>query len=158
MGQFIIQKRKDNVLVIGNYFIDDETMDKIVEDKESLLAFVQFPKTGYRYCASTKDLLEDTVKTYIIDPSGLKWLHENRPDVKVISIFFDLPEDIIKERALKRGDKLEAIEARLDSEREMFDEFAKSKIYDARIDTNDTRENVNNKIRKVLEDFGINPL
>ena len=139
-----------------HYFISDEEMDKIVADKESLLAFVQFPKTGYRYCASVKDLSENVVKTYIIDPSGLQWLRDNRPDVKVISIFFDLSEDIIKERALKRGDKLDAIENRLDSEREMFDEFALSGNYDVRIDTNDTPDNVNAKIIKALGDFGIN--
>lgn len=138
-----------------HYFVNDKQMDEIVANKESLLAFVQFPKTGYRYCASTKDLSDDTVKTYIIDPLGLQWLRDNRPDVKVVSIFFDLPEDIIKERALKRGDNLKDIETRLDSEREMFDIFALNGEYDVRIDTNDTPENVKVKIKEALEEFGI---
>lgn len=138
-----------------HYFVNDEEMDKIVADKDSLLAFVQFPKTGYRYCVSTKDISDGTIKTYIIDPIGLKWLRENRPDVKVISIFFELSEDIIKERALKRGDNIDAIEKRLDSEREMFDEFARNQEYDVRIDTNDTPEAVNNAIAAALKLFGI---
>lgn len=141
-----------------HYFVDDAVMDKIVEDRESLLAFVQFPKTGYRYCATTQDLADDAVKTYIIDPTGLQWLRDNRPDVKVFSIFFDLPEDIIRERALRRGDKPEAIEARLDSERKMFDAFSGSRDYDVRIDTNDTPKNVNRQIRKALGKFGMIPL
>lgn len=141
-----------------HYFINDAQMDEIVKDEASMLAFVQFPKTGYRYCASTRDLKDGATMTYIIDPSGLQWLKDHRPDVKVISLFFDLPEEIIKERALKRGDNLIDIEARLDSEREMFDSFKNSGVYDVRIDTDDTPDNVNQKIREALEKFDIMPL
>lgn len=138
-----------------HYFVDDAKMDEIVSDKESLLAFVQFPKTGYRYCASIRDLSDNVTKTYIIDPSGLQWLRDNRPDVKVISMLFELPEDIIKQRALKRGDNIIDIEKRLDSEREMFDTFALGNDYDIKINTNDVPDNVHEKIVKELDNFGI---
>ena len=38
-----------------HYFVSDVEMDDIVREENELLAFVRFPKTGYRYCASTKD-------------------------------------------------------------------------------------------------------
>lgn len=135
-----------------HYFINDLQMDKLLEDEESILAFVQFPKTGYRYCASTKGLSDNTIRTYIIDPSGLEWLKANRTDVKVISIFFDLSEDIIIQRALGRGDKLKDIESRLDSERKMFEDFS---TYDVKINTNDTVEHVQTKVKHALKQFGI---
>lgn len=134
-----------------HYFVSDETMDEITSDKDSLLAFVQFPKTGYRYCASTKDLDDGDVKTYIIDPSGLEWLKQNRPDVKVVSVYFKLPEDIIRERALKRGDDPADIEKRLDSERTMFSEFENAGEYDIEICTDDTPENIQTKLDEFLE-------
>lgn len=121
---------------LEHYFINDERMDEIVKDEASMLAFVQFPKTGFRYCATTADLEEDAIRTYIIDPSGLAWLKSHRPDVEIFSIFLDLDEETIRERALGRGDKLEDIEERLESEREMFKDFAESKAYDVRIETN----------------------
>lgn len=141
-----------------HYFVNDEEMDEIVKDETSILAFVQFPKTGYRYCASTKNLKDGSVMTYIIDPSGLQWLKDHRPDVNVISLFFDLSEDVIRERALNRGDNMKDIDARLDSEREMFDTFKESKKYDVCINTDDTPENVNEKIREALKAFDIMPL
>ena len=136
---------------VEHHFVNDEEMDKIVADKESILAFVQFPKTGFRYCATTSDLEEDAIRTYIIDPSGLQWLKNNRPDVEVVSIFFDLDEEIIRKRAMLRGDKMEDIEKRLNSEREMFSNFAASGNYDSRINTNDAPDHINAKIMSVLD-------
>ena len=138
---------------VEHHFVNDEEMDKIVADKESMLAFVQFPKTGYRYCATTSDLEESAIRTYIIDPSGLQWLKNHRPDVEVVSIFFDLDEDIIRKRAMMRGDKAEDIEKRLNSEREMFADFAASGNYDFRIDTNDTPDHINTEIMRVLNEM-----
>lgn len=134
-----------------HYFVTDEEMDNIVAGG-GLLAFVQFPKTGYRYCSSANSLEDGEIKTYALDPSGLEWMKEHMPkDIKIVSIFFDLSEDIIKERALKRGDRLEDIEKRLDSEREMFDTFKANKGYDVIINTDNTRENVQKEIVKALE-------
>lgn len=140
---------------VEHYFVSEEKMDELVKDKANLLAFVQFPKTGHRYCASTSNLKGDEIKSYIIDPSGLKWLRENRPDVEVYSIYFHLDEGIIKERALSRGDREIDILARLESERAMFDKFDYDKEWDAKIYSHNTFSFVQQQLEAIMEIKGI---
>ena len=125
-------------------------MDAIVADKDNLLAFTQFPETGYRYCATTKSISDDTIMSYIIDPAGLDWLRDNRPDIKIISICTELEEDIIVQRAKKRGDNPDAIAARLSSESNMFDTFIKTGMYDAKIYTGESLNNIYMHVDAVL--------
>ena len=66
-----------------------------------------------------------------------------------------MPEDIIRERASSRGDKMEDIESRLDSEREMFNAFKDSGKYDAIIDTYKTEAEVKRRMGEVLSELGI---
>ena len=127
-----------------HYFISDEEMDKL-EKRDDILAWTQFDKTGIRYCASTKDLDDDGIYTYIIDPNGIKWLKEHyKGNAEIISLYFDLSETAIMRRALIRGDIREVIEERLDSEREQFDAFKESGKYDALIDSSKNIDDVHN--------------
>jgi len=145
---------------VEHYFIDNVQMDELVKDESKLLAFVEFKKTkgqtvGNRYCATSRDLSEDDVVSYVIDPNGIEWLKEHRSDVEVITIFLDLEETIIRERALKRGDKLDDINARLDSERDVFDTFAANLGYDERIYTGDALHIIYEKVDNILSKYGI---
>ena len=140
-----------------HYFISDEEMDKL-EKRDDILAWTQFDKTGIRYCASTKDLDDDGIYTYIIDPNGIKWLKEHyKGNAEIISLYFDLSETAIMRRALIRGDIREVIEERLDSEREQFDAFKESGKYDALIDSSKNIDDVHKQLRWHLAINGIEP-
>ena len=73
------------------------------------------------------------------------------------NIFFTihLDENLIRERALKRGDKPELIEERLDSEREMFNTFYENHGYDECIDTNKSKEEIYAEIDSIFNKYGI---
>ena len=140
-----------------HYFISDEEMDKL-EKRDDILAWTQFDKTGFRYCASIKDLDDDGIYTYIIDPNGIKWLKEHyKGNAEIISLYFDLSETAIMRRALIRGDIREVIEERLDSEREQFDAFKESGKYDALIDSSKNIDDVHQQLRWHLAINGIGP-
>ena len=141
-----------------HYFITDTEMDAIIVDKDSLLAFTQFPETGYRYCATTKSISDDKVMSYIIDPAGLEWLRENRPDVRIIAICTELEDDMIIERAKNRGDDPEAIAARLSSESDMFDSFINTGSYNAKIYTGTSVEEIYEKVDSILSACNILPI
>ena len=140
-----------------HYFISDEEMDKL-EKRDDILAWTQFDKTGIRYCASTKDLDDDGIYTYIIDPNGIKWLKEHyKGNAEIISLYFDLSETAIMRRALIRGDIREVIEERLYSEREQFDAFKESGKYDALIDSSKNIDYIHQQLRWHLAINGIGP-
>lgn len=149
------EMRKGEVNGREHYFITKDEMSALLQEKDNILAYVKFPKTGIEYCASTYNITENQIRTYIIDPSGLDWLRKNRPDVKVISIYLHLDENLIRERALKRGDKPELIEERLDSEREMFNTFYENHGYDECIDTNKSKEEIYAEIDSIFNKYGI---
>ena len=140
-----------------HYFISDEEMDKL-EKRDDILAWTQFDNTCIRYCASTKDLDDDGIYTYIIDPNGIKWLKEHyKGNAEIISLYFDLSETAIMRRALIRGDIREVIEEHLDSEREQFDAFKESGKYDALIDSSKNIDDVHQQLRWHLAINGIGP-
>ena len=131
-----------------HWFVTPEEMDAIVADKDNLLAYTQFPQTGYRYCATTASLDICGWFTYIINPDGIAWMEEHRQDIYVIPIYVDLDEDTIRERARLRGDNAEAVEARLNSEREQFDSYKENQTWDYCIRTN-------RSVSEVMEDVDV---
>ena len=144
---------------VEHWFIDDAKMDEIMKDEAGVLAYTQFPKTGIRYCASMSMMSgDDEVISYIIDPPGVNWMKEHKSNVETIAIMFDLDENIILERAKGRKDKLEDVMKRLDSEREIFDDYKESKAYDCLIDTSVSKEGVMRQIDEFMRKCDINPL
>lgn len=118
-----------------HWFDTDEEFDKL--DRNKMFAYTKFPKTNYRYCTTLEDMKDD-VMTYIINPDGVKSLMESkkRMNFDFISIYCNCPIEVIRERAKKRGDKEELIDARIESEKEEFLNFYYKKGYDYCIDTN----------------------
>lgn len=117
-----------------HWFVTSGKMAELKQHPEELLAYTQFPKTGFEYCASTQYLNEDKVFSYILNPEGIEWLKEHRKDVDILEIGLEVPEDVIRERAISRGDDPEDVEERLDSERKQFDEYMQNnrdKVIDA---------------------------
>lgn len=135
-----------------HWFDTDEEFDKL--DRNKMFAYTKFPKTNYRYCTTIEDMKDD-VMTYIINPDGVKSLMESkkRIDFDFISIYCNCPIEVIRERAKKRGDKAELIEARIESEKEEFLDFYHKKGYDYCIDTNRPLADIYKDVDDILSKF-----
>lgn len=125
---------------IEHYFITTDEMEKLKEKPDQMLAYTKFPKTGYEYCASTSSLENDSVYSYILDPPGLEWMLKNRTDLDILVLPLNASELTIVEHAIVRGDDAQAIQDRIESEREIFNEFMKHA--DGVIDAEQTIEKV----------------
>lgn len=116
---------------VEHYFVSQEKIKEIMET-ESLIGYTKFPKTGIEYCATVESIPKG-VSTYIIDPKGFEYL-KRHCNIPYATLYVDLSEEKIIERALLRGDNKEKVLKRLDSERKMFDSFRDSKQYDYYVD------------------------
>ena len=117
---------------VQHYFRSKEDMQRILIE-ENVLAYTKFPKTGIEYCA-TMEALKEGISSYIVDPNGVKYFKDkiylSDEDIRYFTIFVDLDEELIIGRALQRGDDIDKVVERLDSERGMFDSFKDSCEYD----------------------------
>ena len=120
---------------VEHHFVSKEKLHEIMETKD-IVAYTKFPITEHEYC-STWDDLKGEFNTYIINPDGIRWFEEN-VDIEELyhySIYVDLDEETIISRALARGDDIEAIKSRLDSEREDMETFRDNREYDFIVST-----------------------
>ena len=107
-----------------HYFVNDEEMDKI-EKSGGIIAYTKNDVTGIRYCATT-DSIKSDIAIYIINPDGIRWFNENgTKDIDTYTIYVDCQEDTIRHRAYLRGDRIDTVEKRLNSERNEFNTFRK---------------------------------
>lgn len=85
---------------------------------------------GYHYWTTVDQLYENDL--YIIDYQGINTLKElNLPDIRLVTIFINTPDDIRKERALnKRGDNKIVFMKRDIAEREQFRTMLKNADFD----------------------------
>ena len=98
-------------------FISDEEYNAI-ESAGQIAAFTQIGP--YKYCCTIDQLYNNDV--YVIDPIGVQHLRElNLPNLRLITVYVNTPDDIRKERALnKRGDDRLTFMKRDMAEREQF--------------------------------------
>ena len=80
--------------------------------------------SGYKYWTTIDQLYSNSY--YIIDPLGVKFLKSlNLPNLRLVTIYINVPESLRKERAMKRGDKVDVYRKRCLSEREQFRQMKK---------------------------------
>jgi guanylate kinase len=102
-------------------FVDDTVYEEMLSEGR-IAAYTEI--SGYRYWTSMDQLYENSY--YIIDYDGLKTLKSlNLPNLRLVSAYINVPESIRKERAMKRGDKLDVYRKRCLSEREQFRQMKK---------------------------------
>lgn len=159
---------------VQHWFVDDAKMNELMADKSNLLAYANFPNTGYRYCASVQGL-PNSAYVYILNPNAYLQMIKYHPDIETLVIFCDLPERDIIKRAKLRGDKHREIKERLKSERDEFNQFktehftdevysgpkgitvngvdlSNQKLY--MISTLNSRIDVNNQVSEIIKDTG----
>lgn len=132
-----------------HYFVTPEEFKDILETKE-IIAYTKFNDT--EYCATLDSLDTSGIKSYIIDPNGVKFLKDNFSDrIDIITIFIDTSNKNIITRALKRGDRIEDVLKRSKNETAMFENYKNSGAYDYLIDGNLSKEEVQNKVKEIME-------
>ena len=108
-------------------FISDEEYQTL-EASEQIAAFTQIGP--YKYCCTIDQLYENDI--YVIDPIGVQHLRElNLPNLKLVTVYVNVPDDIRKERALnKRGDDRLTFMKRDMVEREQFRAMLRNADFD----------------------------
>lgn len=102
-------------------FVDDMAYEKMFSEGK-IAAFTEI--SGYKYWTTTDQLYQNSY--YIIDYDGLKTLRALKlPNLRLVSIYVNVPEFVRKERAMKRGDKPEVYRKRCLSERDQFRQMKK---------------------------------
>lgn len=102
-------------------FVDDAAYE-YMRNEGVISAFTEI--SGYKYWTTIDQLYSNSY--YIIDPIGFKTLESLKlPNLRLISIYINVPEQIRKERAMNRGDKLDVYRKRCLSERDQFRQMKK---------------------------------
>jgi guanylate kinase len=141
-----------------HYFVSKERMAELVADNKNLFAYTKFPETGYEYCASLDEEQQKHDWVYIIDPPGIEYLKEKHPEMEVLAIYVKLPEEEIIKRATKRGDNAEAIQARLNSERDIMNGYVRSGQWDAVVNNFVSKESALHQVDGILQKhLGLEP-
>ena len=108
-------------------FISDAEYQAL-EDSGRIAAFTQIGP--YKYCCTIDQLYDNDV--YVIDPEGVNHLRElNLPNLRLVTIFVNVPDDIRKDRALnKRRDDRLAFAKRDMAERDQFRSMLRNADFD----------------------------
>lgn len=107
-------------------FVDDTVYEEM---KERGLVVVETNISGYFYWTSLDQLYKHSY--YVVDAIGAEKLKSlNLPNLRLVSIYINVPEQIRKERAMARGDNPSVYRARVLSEREQFRQMKKDMAVD----------------------------
>ena len=103
-------------------FVDEDAY-KEMRESDVIAAYTYI--NNYHYWSTIDQLYESDV--YIIDPIGVESLKAmNLPNLKIITIYINVPEEIRKERAMARGDSIDVYRSRTLSERQQFRDMKKN--------------------------------
>ena len=107
-------------------FVDDSVYEEMLADG-IIAAYTEI--SGFRYWTTTDQLHTNDI--YIIDPIGLETLKNlNLPNLRLVSVYINVPEEDRRVRASKRGDNMSVYRARTMSEREQFRNMKKNMSID----------------------------
>ena len=103
-------------------FIDEDFYNRIkLSDQIAAYTFIN----GNHYFSTIDQLYESDY--YIIDPIGLQSLKAlHLPNLRIVSVYINVPENVRKERAEKRGDNMDVYRARCLDERQQFRNMKKN--------------------------------
>ena len=103
-------------------FVDEETYQQMKDDN-NIAAYTYI--NGNHYWSTINQLYESDF--YVIDPRGVESLKAlNLPNLHLVTVYINVPEDVRKERAKLRGDDMNVYRNRCLSEREQFRDMKKN--------------------------------
>jgi guanylate kinase len=123
---YTTRERRENE---GNthIFITNEQYNDL-EQSGQIAAFTQIGK--YKYCCTINQLYENDI--YVIDWEGVNSLRKlNLPNLRLVTVFINVPDDVREERALKnRGDDKIKWRERNIAERDQFRNMLRNADFD----------------------------
>ena len=103
-------------------FVNEETYQQMKDDN-NIAAYTYI--NGNHYWSTINQLYESDF--YVIDPRGVESLKAlNLPNLHLVTVYVNVPEDVRKERAKLRGDDMNVYRNRCLSEREQFRDMKKN--------------------------------
>ena len=84
---------------------------------------------GCKYWCTVDQLYSTDI--YVIDPIGVEVLKQlNLPNLRIVSVYINVPEEVRKQRAKSRGDDMTIYRNRSLSERQQFRDMKKNMLVD----------------------------
>lgn len=107
-------------------FVTDEDYQQMLEEgKVAAYTIIN----GYKYWCTIDQLYQNDV--YIIDCQGVEVLKSiNLPNLRIVTIYINVPEAVRKERAKSRGDDMNVYRSRCLSEKQQFRDMKKNMAVD----------------------------
>ena len=103
-------------------FVTEEDYQEMLKANQ-VAAYTEI--NGYKYWSTIDQLY--LMDIYVIDPFGVETLKElNLTNLKIVTIYINVPEEIRKERAMTRGDDINTYRSRSLSERQQFRDMKKN--------------------------------
>ena len=103
-------------------FVNEKTYQQMKDDN-NIAAYTYI--NGNHYWSTINQLYESDF--YVIDPRGVESLKAlNLPNLHLVTVYVNVPEDVRKERAKLRGDDMNVYRNRCLSEREQFRDMKKN--------------------------------
>lgn len=139
---------------VEHTFLTKEGFDDIMKT-EHALAYTQIGETGYRYCTTVEqiDKLPNDTIFYVIDPQGYYFCKKNADKFNLKVIYVTAPEELRKERAIKRNGDTETYLKRCADEDAQFAVFEKNREWDALVENDDTLEEVQTTMLDIVKDM-----
>lgn len=107
-------------------FVTEEDYRQMFEAGQ-VAAYTQI--NGCRYWCTIDQLYSTDI--YVIDPIGVEVLKSlNLPNLKIVSVYINVPEEVRKQRAISRGDDMSIYRSRSLSERQQFKDMKKNMTVD----------------------------
>lgn len=107
-------------------FVTEEDYQEMLEAGR-VAAYTEI--NGYKYWSTIDQLY--LMDIYVIDPFGVETLKQlNLPNLKIITVYINVPEEIRKQRAKSRGDDMNVYRSRSLSERQQFRDMKKNMAVD----------------------------
>lgn len=103
-------------------FVTENTYNQMLQEKQVAAHTVI---NGFHYWCTKEQLYNNDV--YVIDPIGVETLKSlNLPNLRLVTVYINVPEEIRKERAMSRGDDINTYRSRSLSERQQFRDMKKN--------------------------------
>ena len=107
-------------------FVDEDTY-KAMEIDGNVAAYTNI--NGNHYWSTIEQLYQNDL--YAIDFEGIKTLKAlDLPDLRIVTVYINVPEEVRKERAKMRGDDMNVYRSRSLSERSQFRDMKKDADFD----------------------------
>jgi guanylate kinase len=107
-------------------FVTEEDYQQMFEAGQ-VAAYTEI--NGYRYWSTIDQLYVTDI--YVIDTLGVEVLKSlNLPNLRIVTVYINVPEEIRKQRAKSRGDDMNVYRSRSLSERQQFRDMKKNMTVD----------------------------